>query len=92
MFLTFMQKIILTHLQIFIDQSLVVQKAKPDTRKKPVQNRAHCDFGVGMSENSGISMQFDLQILHIIYAEKDIVTSLGKVTGKLDTLFLIFDT
>lgn len=69
--------------QIYIDQKVVAQTNKPDARTNVVHNRRACDLTVGRQpSNEAISLQFELQIVHIIYADKSVVDSAGVITGQ----------
>lgn len=67
--------------QLFINKELAANSVRPVVRRFQIQNRRACDFNVGSAENK-TSLAFELGSLNFIYAEKDIVDTLGITSGK----------
>ena len=64
------------------------------TRRHQVPNPKQCDLRVGISQTGNALLLFELELIHIVYAERDVITELGITTGnyffivlKLDNLF-----
>ncbi|CAG5116409.1 unnamed protein product, partial [Candidula unifasciata] len=69
-------------LQVYVDQQVVTQTDKPSTRRNIPQKKRACDLTVGRRPSDSIlSLLFELQTVHIIYADKRVIDSVGIVTG-----------
>ena len=64
-------------IQVYVDNVLEASKDKPKNRRNPVANPKYCAFTFG----GVFKLKFELEFVHIVYAEKDVSDKLGIITG-----------
>ncbi|XP_035829885.1 uncharacterized protein LOC106014199 isoform X2 [Aplysia californica] len=70
-----------TGLKVFVDNTLSLIKDKARDRRNPVVNPNTCPWKVGMTRTGTALLHFELEIIHLVYAEKEVVNELGIVIG-----------